>query len=433
VKTAPAYSEEALALQFAELYEDELRYVAAWSRWVHWHGARWAYDDTLLAFDLARDVCRRAAYVQKRSVLASAKTVAAVVRLAMADRRLAATADQWDTDPWLLNTPTGTIDLRSGRLQRHSSTDYLTKITAVAPCGDCPRWRDFLERVTGGNANLQAFLKRFVGYGLTGIMREHSLVFAHGTGGNGKSTFINTVTAIMGDYATFAPIEAFTAATGDRHPTDLAMLRGARLVVAPEIEQGRRWAESRIKALTGGDPITARLMRQDFSTYPPQLKLFIIGNHRPSFRGVDEAIRRRFNIVPFTVTIPPEERDAELAEKLKAEWPGILNWMIEGCLEWQRVGLQLPDIVRDATDEYFAAEDGMGQWLSEACLFDRNGFSTTGELYLSWSQWCDATGEYKDTQKHFSQMLEARGLSKRRQGGTGKQGFTGILVRRDEQ
>src|SRR6185437_11667835 len=173
-------------------------------------------------------------------------------------------------------------------------------------------------RITGGDAELQAFLQRFAGYCLTGVTREHAMAFGFGTGANGKGTFLNTLTGIMDSYAAVAPMETFTSSTVDRHSTELAMLRGARLVTAQETEEGRRWAESRIKALTGGDPITARLMRQDFFTFTPQFKLIIAGNHKPGLRGVDEAIRRRFHLIPFAVKIPPEERDKDLADKMKA-------------------------------------------------------------------------------------------------------------------
>jgi putative DNA primase/helicase len=201
------------------------------------------------------------------------------------------------------------------------------------------------------------------GYALTGVTREHALFFLYGTGANGKTTFLNTIISAAGDYHRNAPIEAFTDSNTDRHPTELAGLMGARLVTAVETEEGRRWAESKIKALTGGDKISARFMRQDFFAYTPQLKLIIAGNHRPGLRSVDEAIRRRFHLIPFSVTIPPEERDAELPTKLQAELPGVLAWMIEGCLEWQRIGLAPPASVAKATEEYLGAEGTLTAWI----------------------------------------------------------------------
>jgi hypothetical protein len=196
------------------------------------------------------------------------------------------------------------VDLTTGNVRDHDPASLLTKITAVAPEGDCPLWGDFLKRVTDDDTELQSFLQRMMGYCLTGSIDEHALFFLYGTGGNGKGVFLNAMTAIFGDYAKVAPADMFTVTQNERHPTDMAMLQGARLVTAQETEEGKFWAEAKIKALTGGDPITARFMRQDFFTYLPQFKLVIAGNHKPRLRNVDEAIRRRIDLVPFTVTIP---------------------------------------------------------------------------------------------------------------------------------
>ena len=197
------------------------------------------------------------------------------------------------------------------------------------------------------------------GYCITGSTREHGLFFFYGTGANGKSVLLNTVSGILGDYHRTAPIETFTASSVDRHPTELAGLQGRRLVTAIETEEGRRWAESRIKALTGGDKISARFMRADFFEYTPAFKLVIAGNHKPGLRSVDEAIRRRFHLIPFTVTIPEEKRDPDLFEKLSKEWPGILDWMINGAMHWQESGLRPPEAVTAATKAYLEAEDAL--------------------------------------------------------------------------
>jgi putative DNA primase/helicase len=205
------------------------------------------------------------------------------------------------------------------------------------------------------------------------------------------------------------------------------MLRGARLVMATETEEGRRWAESRIKALTGGDPITARFMRQDFFTFTPQFKLFIAGNHKPGLRNVDEAIRRRLHLIPFDVKIPADERDRALAEKLKAEWPGILAWAIEGCRHWQRNGLAPPHAVTKATDEYLEAEDAMGQWLAECCEQGPYRWASRADLFASWRQWAERVGEYVLPLKRFLQALETRGFVGARKHG-GVRGFAGVDV-----
>jgi putative DNA primase/helicase len=431
---APAFSEEALALRFAKLHTGNLRYVAAWNKWLLWDGTRWALDETRKAFSLAREICRKAAAgtnkVSQAKAIASAKTRAAVVSLAGEDRRLAATVDQWDTDPWLLNTPDGVVDLRTGARRDHRPDDYMTKIAAVTPDASCAiqLWSKFLARVTGDDIELQTFLARVCGYALTGSTREHALFFLHGLGANGKGVHMNTIAGIMGDYHRAAPIETFTETNVDRHPTELAMLRGARMVTAVETEEGRRWAENRIKALTGGDPISARFMRQDFFTFTPAFKLVIAGNHKPGLRSVDEAIRRRVNLIPFAVIIPEAERDADLSEKLKAEWPGILSWMIEGCARWQKIGLAAPKAVTEATEEYLQGEDTLKAWLEECTA--EGEWTQVSVLFHCWNEWADALGEYVGSAKRFSQRLEAHGFKPERRK---QRGFLGLSIFREPQ
>ena len=329
------------------------RHVAAWNKWLQWTGSHPQGSGRYEARIRTRlATCREAAAECNKPkvavAIASAKTVAAVERLGLADRRIAATLDQWDADPWLLNTPDGVVDLRTGDIRPHDPFDYMTKITAVGPRGDCPRFLAFLDRIAGGDTDLVAYLRRVFGYALTGARRPSwRSFFGYGNGANGKSVLLSTVSGLLGDYHKTAPIETFTASNGDRHPTDLAGLRGARLVTATETEEGRRWAESRIKSLTGGDKIAARFMRQDFFEFMPQFKLVIAGNHKPGLRSVDEAIRRRFHLVPFAVTIPPDERDPDpQASKAAIEWPGILQWMIDegrnGSTIWLKAARSCP-------------------------------------------------------------------------------------------
>ena len=411
----PIFSDDALALRFSDRHGDHLQYVAAWNRWLRWTGKVWRQDVTHKIFDLARALCREAAAEanQGGKALASAKVVAAVVTLARVDRRHAAEVDQWDAAPWVLNTPDGTVDLKTGKMHKHRPEDYITKMTAVGPGGKCRRWLKFLDEITDGDEDLQAFLQRMLGYCLTGSTREHALFFLHGTGANGKSVLLNTVTGILGEFHRVAPVEMLLASPSERHPTELAGLMGRRLVTAIELDQGRRWAEAKIKALTGGDRIAARYMRQDFFEFEPSFKLIVAGNHKPSLTTVDEAIRRRFNLVPFAVTIPPEKRDPDLPEKLKDEWPGILDWMIEGCLDWQQRGLDPPSSVRGATAEYMAAQDVVRNWLDECTAKDSRGDALSSELFTSWRTWCEANGEHPGGGRNFSQKLVEAGLKKR--------------------
>ena len=422
-------TEDALALAFTRRYHRDWRYVAAWGRWLVWDGQRWRNEDTLAATDLIRSVCRQTALrADDRKLaakLASSGTVGGVERLARADRRHAATTDEWDADPWLLNTPGGVVDLKTGRTRANDRADRMTKITTATPGGECPQWTAFLSNVTGGDADLQAYLQRMVGYCLTGVTSAHALFFLYGTGANGKSVFANVVSTILGDYATTASMDTFVETRGDRHPTDLAGLRGARFVTAIETEQGRRLNESKVKAITGGDKISARFMRQDFFEFFPQFKPVIVGNHKPAIRNIDEAMKRRMHMIPFTVTIPPERRDGRLTEKLLAERDGILVWAVAGCLAWQREGLNPPACVQDATQEYFESEDALGRWLDERCVRAANAKSLTSELFTDWKQWAEASGEFIGSQRRFSDLLITRGLEKWRNS-MGVRGFQGI-------
>jgi putative DNA primase/helicase len=429
----PEYSDSALASEFVERYENDLRYVNAWADWFNWTGTHWKREQTSLAFHLARKVCDDAAArlhnskPGNSSSVASAKTIAAVERIAKTDRAIASTTDQWDADPLLLNTPNGTIELRTGKMRNNRQDDYITKITAVAPGGDCPMFKEFLDRITDGDRGLQRYLQRIFGYSLTGLTQEQAMFFFFGKGANGKSVLLSTISGILRDYTTAAPMETFTATRSDRHPTELAKMRGARLVTSVETEEGRQWAESRIKALTGGDIISARFMRGDFFDYVPSFKLVIAGNHKPGLKTVDEAMRRRFNLVPFTVTIPEDERDPELQKKLEDEWPGILQWIVDGCIEWQELGtLATPQSVKDATAEYLEGEDSVAAWLAECCEVHAAKVDTSTALYESWKNWASEAGEIPGSQKKFSQKLQERGFQKDH-GNRGTK-FSGVAV-----
>lgn len=431
---ADELSDEALALEFARRYAEKLCYVAVTGQWLEWDGSLWQLDRTMHVVDLIRSLCRERAQqardLNKPSLsmeVASSRKVHAVERLVRADRRLAAAVDQWDTHRHLLNTPSETIDLRTGARGPNCPTDFITKRTAVNAKGECPMWLAFLARVLP-DAEVRAYVQRAAGYSLTGYTDEHAMFFLYGTGANGKSVFLSTLLSVMGDYAVTSPIETFTDSTHDRHPTELARLRGARLVVATETEEGKRWAESKIKALTAGDKIAAHYMRQDFFEFSPEFKLWVSGNHKPALRGVDEGIRRRMNLIPFAITIPEAERDQKLVEKLKAEWPGILQWLVDGCRAWFEQKLSTPASVRTATSEYLSEEDSVGAWITECCTISETRFTLLRELYDSWRRWADKAGEFAGSQKRFARSLQERGFPKRRQGGTGRVGFELIGV-----
>lgn len=414
-----ALNEDGIALAFAERFRDRLRYCHTTGAWFVWTGSRWQKEETKLAFCWARDVCRELNN-EGENAIAKAATAGAVERFAQADRAFAVTGAVWDRDSFLLGTPGGTVDLTTGLMREGCQDDFMTKQTAVAPTDPlhgegCPLWLAFLDQATKGDKELIRFMRQIAGYALTGDTREHALFFIYGPGGNGKGVFLNTITKIIGDYGTAAAMDTFTASQSDKHPTDLAKLKGARLVTASETEEGRAWAESRIKQMTGGDRISARFMRQDFFEFDPTFKLLIVGNHKPILRNVDEAARRRFNIIPFIHK--PEKKDLLLEAKLKEEWPAILRWMIDGCLDWQRNGLIRPASVGRATAEYFNSQDLFGQWLEECCeLHPGNDMrlETAADLFASWKEFAESNGEQPGSGKAFGDKLSQRDVGSKR-------------------
>jgi putative DNA primase/helicase len=430
----PEGSQCDFAHRFTALYQDDLRYTAAWDLWHRWCGSRWLEDRILEVFTCIRRLLEEAsaAYADRplqARVICSAPMVAAVERLLRYDTRHVARVEQWDRDIWLSGTPAGTFDLKTGELREARREDYITKSTAVAPGGDCPLWNAFLRKVTADNEELIGFLQRLAGYALTGDISEEAFFFIHGPGGGGKTTFVETLAFCLGDYARNASVETFLLSANDRHPTELAYLCGARLVTATETVNGRRWDEAKLKALTGGDNITARFMRQDFFQFRPQFKLLICGNHRPGLNNVDEGFRRRFHLIPFTITIPEEERDLKLKEKLReTEAGGILQWIVDGCLAWQKEGLKPPEMVRAATEDYFETEDTLSRWFDECCELDLNTFTPSANLFGSYKAWAEAAGEFIGSEKRLIGWLtQKRGIQKDRT--NRKRGVYGVQLK----
>lgn len=437
-------------------FDNDARHVATWGKWLFWDGTRWEIDDRLGHMTRTREFVRlRAAELtawadrkaktltpdqaekvllwaeREARALRSQNTVAAVVSLARANPASVARADAFDGDLLLLGTPGGTVDLRTGALRPARRGDMITKLTACAPAvpGSHPtRWLTFLHEIFDGDRDVIAFVQRVAGYALTGLTTEHKLLFLYGTGRNGKSVFLNTLTHIWGDYARRAAAETFLDSHGQKHATGIAGLQGARLVVGSELPKGRSWDESVIKDLTGGDRMSARFMRGDFFDFDPHLTLMIAGNNMPSFSGVDEAIRARVVLVPFFVTIPPERRDKGLSDKLRAEAPAILRWAIDGALAWQRQGLDVPATVAAASEDYMSDEDTLGQFLADETELDPHAFTTTSDLHQRFSLWCERQGLSPWTQRTLHKELKTRGLMEHRR--NHGRGFMGLRVKK---
>lgn len=432
VRNEDFVDEDWVAMCFAKVHAGRVRYCHAWRAWLVWDGTIWRRDtdDTiirlirLLVRDLAEGNARALAHV------GTARFLAATERVARSEAELATPADAFDADPMRLGTPAGPVDLTTGDLASGvqmggasltaDPAHLVTRATAVAPAetADCPLWRRFLAEATGGDGALQDFLQRFLGYALTGDTSEHALLFLHGDGGNGKTVFLNTIAGILGDYSIVAAPGTFTAQARRAHSSEIAMLRGARLVTASDSESGRGWQDpdwdqERLKRLTGGESVTARVLRGDFFTYRPRFKLVCAGNRAPPLRGVDAAIRRRFCLVPFHAT--PAAPDHRLEAHLRAEWPAILRWMIEGCRAWQAEGLGRPPCVVAATEAYLGAQDLVGQFLDETCATDAPGRTETASaLYTAWTAWAKAASEPPGTQRLFAAALDARGFARTR-------------------
>lgn len=424
-------TEDGIALAFAARHRDELRYDHHQRAWFRYDGRAWRKEETQLAFAWARALCRD----MKRQALGTATngelkamtkaaTYAAVETIAKADRAFAVTSEIWDRDPWLLGTPGGTVDLRTGKLRPAKQSNFISMLTAMAPAetADCPVWLKFLDQITQSDKAVQGYLQRRGGYCLTGITTEQDVMFAWGPGGNGKSTLLNTMYFIMGNYAVNAAIDTFVVTHGDKHTTDLAMLHRARLVITTEIDEGRTWDTARLKTMSGQDPITARFMHRNNFTFMPQFKLAISGNHKPNFRSVDDAIKRRISLVEFLRRFPVNKK---LADQIKREAPGILRWMIDGCLEWQRSGLNPPQSVNAATEEYLAEQDATSRWIDECCI--RSGWGSSASLYGSWRAWAEARGERVGTSMGLSEALKKLGFKKG--DFRTERGFSGIHVR----
>lgn len=419
-------TEDLLALAFTGRYGDKFSFCHDTGAWYCWNGQCWQKDKTRMPLHAMRELCREMNQ-QHKAIFGKMVTASGALKFAACDPKMAVTADGWDTDPMLIGTPGGVVDLRTGILAQGDPAQRITKLAGFTPSdkADCPMWLQFLEEATDGDKGLQRFMQQMAGYCLTGQTREHALFFIYGPGGNGKSVFLNILTALLAEYATTSAMTTFTASNSDQHPTDLAMLKGARLVSVSETEDGRAWAESRIKQLTGGDKITARFMRQDFFEFTPQFKLVIVGNHQPILRNVDAAARRRFNIIPFVHT--PINPDSELESKLKAELPGIMRWAIDGCLDWQSNGLVRPEVVLAATDEYFESQDLFGRWFEEQCdTSDKKAWTATKDLYASWAAYARRSGEEPGDVRRFGPMIARRGLPPKRI--KVDRGFSGVCL-----
>lgn len=418
------------ARRFALQHGDRLRFVDALGGWLHYDGTRWRRDDTGEVYRLwestVRAIYQEAALVgtrKEREQIAAwaAKSenrsrVEAAIALARHQPQIAARAQDFDSTPWLFNVLNGTFELRSGELREHEREDMITKVAPVIynPTAEAPKWEAMLHRIFDGHEELIAFVRRFVGHALTGLTTEQVLLLLHGVGANGKSTFVEIIRTMLGDYAQTADFGTFLARDTTAVRNDLARLAGARFVSAIEMSAGGRLDESVIKQVTGGDTITARYLFHEHFEYKPEFKLVLVANHRPRIRGTDHAIWRRVQLVPFEVVIPLEERDSQLLDRIvNCELSGVLNWALDGCREWQTQGLGAPEAVTAATDSYRAEQDTLGPFIAECCTLEATATATSKGVYAAYKDWAEKAGEKTLSQRVLAEALRERGFKSR--------------------
>jgi putative DNA primase/helicase len=415
------------AERLVALHGQDLRYCYPWGKWLVWDGRRWAIDligaVEQRAKDAVRSIYREAATSRDKKerealahhALASESEVRrkAMVASARNEPGIPVMPENLDRAHWLFNVLNGTLNLQSGELMPHRRADLITKLALVEydPQAQCPTWLAFLEKILNGDRTMIKFLQKAVGYALTGDIREQCLFFLYGLGANGKTTFLETLQALWGDYAKRTSTETFLVKKGNSIPNDVAALRGSRLVTAVEVESGRRLAEVLLKEMTGGDTMIARFLWGEFFEFKPEFKIFLAANHKPVIRGTDNGVWRRIRLVPFTVQIPRDMQDKELSAKLRGELPGILNWAMEGCLEWQQEGLTPPPEVRMATNTYRKEMDPLGGFIEECCVIAPGAEAMAKDLYKAYTAWAEDNGEKQPmSQKEFGGRLKERGL-----------------------
>jgi putative DNA primase/helicase len=453
------------AKRLIDLHGKDLHFSYISGKWYIWNGSYWQEDNTGEIKRKADDTIRWMEEVELRSYIGTdivkhkqlQKWVARsrgstaknnMIKEAQHLEGIPILPEDMDKDQWLINCLNGTIDLRTGELRKHDRKDLITKIVDVEydPKAKCLQWEKFLNQIFNGKEDLIKFIQRAVGYSLTGSIKEQCIFIMYGSGRNGKSTFIETICELLGEYAKSTSMDSFVAKSNDGINNDIARLFGSRLVSAIESEENKKLKESLIKQLTGGDKMTARFLRQEFFEFVPTFKIWMATNHKPKINGTDTGIWRRINLIPFDVTIRKEDVDKDLPEKLKKELPGILSWAIEGCKQWQKDGLKPPKEVTEATDEYRNEMDVVNSFLTDCCERSKNHdeYVKSKDLYRVYQEWCELNGEYAMAQRNFAIKLKEKGARSKKTYGInvwenimlnkyGKSLLTGMSYKENEQ
>lgn len=435
------------AERFVAQHSRAVRYVVSWGKWIVWDGTRFKVDSTNQVWRLGKRTVR-SIYAEVAQLAKAPDTapddlqelsdwakaserrerIAAMLALAATEDPIAIDHEALDRDPWLLNCTNGTLDLRTGELRPHRQEDLLTKSTGVEypaePGIDTPVWDDFLDSTFLSDVELIRFIQRLLGYSAAGVIHEHILPICWGSGANGKSTLLNTVLDTLGEYAYQAPHNFLMVKRGETHPTELTDLFGARIVSISETQDGQRLDEGLVKALTGSEKIRARRMYQDFWEFPPTHTPILATNHRPVIRGGDHAIWRRVKLIPFVAKfVDPHEddgkpgtmrKDKQLPEKLKSERGGILRWIVQGCLDWRRQGLDPPEAVRAATQAYKDESDTFKSWLDDRCDIAPNLSCKASAAYADYRRWSEEACERPLSKNKFAAKVDDSGFHRER-------------------
>ena len=438
------------AARLVEHHGEDLRYCYPQSKWYAWDGTRWVRDDTGEVYRRAKQIIRaiyheaaEADNAERRNKLAvhamrseAEAKIASMVALARSEPGIPILPAQLDADPWLFNVNNGTIDLHTGKLREHRREDLITKLAPVTydPDATAPLFASFMKKIINGEVKVITYLQRTLGRALSGDVSEHRLEMWQGGGANGKSTLFNVMMDVLGSYARPSAPGLLLTSRHDRHPTEIADLKGARFVWSVEVGEGRRLAEETVKRLTAERTLNTRRMREDFSEFQASHKLFIAMNHKPTIRGGDHAIWRRLKLILFNVTIPDVDQDKQLDEKLRAERAGILNWLLAGCLDWQRFGFSEPPEVTDATLTYRIEQDMIARFIDDLCTTGSTRIAAAAQLFNAWVKWCAENHEQPGSTTAFGNRLREQGyVSGQATTGARLRTWSGIGLRAQEE
>ena len=410
---------------------DDIRYVYEYKNWIHWEDDIWVTDEnghmSRLAKQVAKSIFLEAANeadekLQKKLVTHAfasegSNRLNSMIDVSTTEIGITISQSALDNDRYLLGVKNGVVDLKTGNLLPSTKPQMITKRANVEFDADaqCPVWENALSQMMAGDKDVVEYLQRAVGYSLTGDTREHLLFFLHGFGENGKSVFINIIQKFLNDYAAQTPVSTIMKKAKGSIPNDIARLKGARFVSTTETEEDSRISDAEVKHMTGGDTVTARYLHKEFFEFIPQFKLWISGNYKPIL-GEDHGIWRRVILVPFEVTFDEKTRDDQLEDKLTNELPGILNWAIKGCLNWQKQSLKVnpPKKIANATNEYKSDNDRIDSWTYDCCEKDPSFSAKSSELYESFRNWAGTNGESGMSHRTFSQKMVERRYAKKR-------------------